>query len=137
LVELVPAVVEWNRGPLGALTDHPLDDARVRVEVADMCVWIEQSADVVDAILLDVDNGPAALTLESNRALYSNDVRARVMRLLHCGGVLATWSVNRVRDFESRLGNAGFKTEVHGIPGAVGGPYQDHIIYVSQNATGR
>src|SRR5687768_10184107 len=28
VAELIPAVVEWNRGPLGALADHPLKDRR-------------------------------------------------------------------------------------------------------------
>src|SRR5687767_11986519 len=30
VAELVPAVVEWNRGPLGSLAGHPLRDKRVR-----------------------------------------------------------------------------------------------------------
>src|SRR6185295_10643999 len=34
--ELLPAVVEWNRGPLGALADHPLRDRRVRVAAGDV-----------------------------------------------------------------------------------------------------
>src|SRR4051812_32276999 len=29
VAELVPAVVEWNRGPLGPLAGHPLKDPRV------------------------------------------------------------------------------------------------------------
>src|SRR3984893_3688043 len=33
VAELVPAVVEWNRGPLGPLADQPLRDRRVRVEI--------------------------------------------------------------------------------------------------------
>jgi len=32
VAELVPAVVEWNRGPLGPLAKEPLKDKRVRVE---------------------------------------------------------------------------------------------------------
>src|SRR5687768_10788300 len=32
VAELVPAVVEWNRGPLGPLASHPLDDRRVAIE---------------------------------------------------------------------------------------------------------
>src|ERR1700676_2326472 len=33
VVELVPAVVEWNRGPLGPIAGPPLNDARFRWEV--------------------------------------------------------------------------------------------------------
>src|SRR5271168_4095452 len=40
VAELVPAVVEWNRGPLGPLAGQPLKDPRVRVEVGDVAVTI-------------------------------------------------------------------------------------------------
>src|SRR5688572_14262507 len=33
VAELVPAVVEWNRGPLGPLAQYPLKDRRVDVFV--------------------------------------------------------------------------------------------------------
>jgi len=36
VVELLPAVVEWNRGPLAPLAEHPLKDRRVRVDVGDV-----------------------------------------------------------------------------------------------------
>src|SRR5512134_2650472 len=32
VAELQPAVIAWNRGPLGPLADHPLDDRRVTLE---------------------------------------------------------------------------------------------------------
>ena len=35
VAEIVPAVVEWNRGPLGPLAGEPLKDPRVRVEIDD------------------------------------------------------------------------------------------------------
>ena len=36
VAELVSAVVEWNRGPLGPLAGHPLKDKRVHVVVGDV-----------------------------------------------------------------------------------------------------
>ena len=33
VAELVPAVVEWNRGPLAPLAGEPLRDRRVTVEI--------------------------------------------------------------------------------------------------------
>ena len=36
VAELVAAVVEWNRGPLGPLAGHPLNDPRVRVDERDV-----------------------------------------------------------------------------------------------------
>lgn len=59
VAELVPAVVEWNRGPLGPLAGHPLDDRRVRIEVGDVAAALRSNPGRFDAVLLDVDNGPA------------------------------------------------------------------------------
>src|SRR4051794_25198694 len=36
VVEISPAVVEWNRAHFGALNGHALDDARVRLHVGDL-----------------------------------------------------------------------------------------------------
>src|SRR3954471_5519350 len=44
VAELLPAVVEWNRGPLGPLAGHPLKDRRVRVEQGDVAATLRASA---------------------------------------------------------------------------------------------
>ena len=75
LAELVPAVVEWNRGPLGPLAAHPLEDTRVRVEMGDVAATMRSSPGLFDAVLLDVDNGPSAFTESDNAALYDNQGR--------------------------------------------------------------
>src|SRR5713101_2285574 len=45
VAELVPAVVDWNRGPLGPLAGHPLKDRRVRVDISDVSVILHASTD--------------------------------------------------------------------------------------------
>src|SRR5438552_10809456 len=57
VAELVPAVVDWNRGPLGPLAGHPMKDRRVRVDISDVAVTLHSSSERFDAVLLDVDNG--------------------------------------------------------------------------------
>src|SRR5579871_5955692 len=59
VAEIVPEVVEWNRGPLAALAGEPLNDLRVRVEVDDVAAIIASRLDAFDVVLLDVDNDPA------------------------------------------------------------------------------
>ena len=130
-MELVPAVVEWNRGPLGKLTDHPLNDKRVQIKLADMSAWIKQSNDIADAILLDIDNGPNALASHSNCALYTDKALACIKKLLNKEGILATWSAARDRDFERRLDDAGFETEIHRVPRQDAEGFRE-IVYVSQ-----
>src|SRR5262249_37441710 len=54
--ELIPEVVEWNRGVLGPLAGHPLHDRRVTVQLGDVYATLCDARSRFDAILLDVDN---------------------------------------------------------------------------------
>jgi len=130
IAELMPAVVDWNRGPLGPLAAHPLKDARVTVEVNDVAVTLRSSAGRFDAILLDVDNGPAAFTSSDNASLYDNQGVAAARAALKPGGVLAVWSAWEDRKFEQRLRYAGFNVEVQRVRARLkkGGPR--HTIFV-------
>ena len=100
VAELVPAVVEWNRGPLGPLAGHPLKDKRVRVDVADVAVTLGSSPGRFDVVLVDVDNGPAAFTGSDNARLYDDRGVAAARAALKTGGVLAVWSARDDRKFE-------------------------------------
>src|SRR5258708_7250402 len=112
VAELLPAVVEWNRGPLGPLAGHPLKDRRVRVESKDVGVVLRSSVNAFDAVLLDVDNGPAAFATSGNFGLYNDAGLAAARAALRDGGVLAVWSALEARKCEQRLRYAGFRVEV-------------------------
>ncbi|MEK7744021.1 MAG: hypothetical protein AAB578_06500, partial [Elusimicrobiota bacterium] len=71
--ELVSQVVAWNRGPLGHLAGHPLNDPRVVVREMDVARILQSEEDAYHAILLDVDNGPEGLVHGSNDWLYTED----------------------------------------------------------------
>ncbi len=130
VAELVPAVVEWNQGLLGPLAGHPLKDRRVRVEVSDVAAVLRSSPGRFDAVLLDVDNGPAAFTSTENARLYDNGGVAVALEALKPGGVLAVWSAWDDRKFEQRLRYVGFRVEVERVRGRLkkGGPR--HIIFL-------
>src|SRR5690606_33116101 len=42
VVELLPMLVEWHGGPLGPVSDHALDDPRVRLEVGDAVAYFRE-----------------------------------------------------------------------------------------------
>jgi spermidine synthase len=132
VAELVPAVAEWNRGPLGPLAGHPLADRRVRVELCDVAALLRRSAGAFDAVLLDVDNGPSAFTQPGNAGLYDDSGLAAVRAALAPGGTLAVWSAREDRRFEQRLRWGGFTVEVERVRGrlAKGGPR--HTIFVAR-----
>ena len=131
VAELVPAVVEWNRGPLGPLAAHPLADPRVRLEVCDVADTLRSSAGRFDAVLLDVDNGPRAFTTQRNSGLYDDRGVAAARAALEPDGTLAVWSAREDRAFEHRLRHGGFTVEVERVRGRLkkGGP--QHTIFLA------
>ena len=131
VAEVVPAVVVWNRGPLAHLAGAPLEDPRVEVVESDVGTLLRQGESVYDAILLDVDNGPKALTRAGNGWLYSPAGLEAAYAALMPGGVLAVWSAWPDRSFTSRLGRAGFLVEEVAVRsrGARGG--RKHHIWLA------
>jgi spermidine synthase len=131
VAELVPAVVEWNRGALGPLAGHPLKDARVQIELGDVAGVIRASTRRFDAMLLDVDNGPAAFTATHNIRLYDDAGLSAARTALKPGGTLAVWSAWDDRRFEQRLHHGGFRVEVERVRARLkkGGPR--HTIFLA------
>ena len=130
VVELLPAVVEWNRGPLAPLAGEPLLDPRVTVLLGDVAVALQAAVGRFDAMLLDVDNGPAAFTESANAGLYTDQGLSSARKALKDGGVLAVWSAWDDRKFEQRLRYNGFRAEVSRVRARLkkGGPR--HTIFL-------
>jgi spermidine synthase len=103
------------------------------VEVADVADTLRTSRGRFDAVLLDVDNGPAAFTTESNAKLYSARGLAAARAALKPDGVLAVWSAWDSRKAEQLLRYAGFVVEVERVRGRLkkGGP--KHTIFLGHN----
>lgn len=111
VAELVPAVVQWNRGPLGHLAGQPLRDDRVVVRTIDIADALQSSESVYDVIILDVDNGPDGLTRPENDWLYGTSGLAAAHAALCPQGVLTVWSAAPDKAFTTRLHQVGFEAE--------------------------
>ena len=131
VAEVFPAVVAWNRRWLGKLAGHPLADPRVRVVEGDVADLLAAPQEPFELILLDVDNGPEALTPRPQRGLYTRQGLERLHRTLTPGGVLAVWSGFAHPPFVTRLREAGFAVEVHRVR-ARGGKGGRHVIFVAR-----
>jgi len=107
--ELMPAVVDWNRRYLGQLNGQPLDDTRTELITGDIVKLLSQSIDRFDAILLDVDNGPSAMTDSGNHRLYGPAGIVACRRALRSRGSLAIWSTEPSKTFESLLMGCGLQ----------------------------
>jgi spermidine synthase len=111
VAELVPAVLEWARGPMVEILGTSLTDPRATVLIADVGDIIRSETSAYDAILLDVDNGPEGLTRSANDALYDLPGLTATHAALRPGGVLAVWSTGPHPDFVRRLRKTGFDVE--------------------------
>jgi spermidine synthase len=111
VAELVPAVVKWNRTHLAELAGSPLDDPRVQIHESDVGLLIKKETTAYDAILLDVDNGPDALTHAGNDRLYTHGGLAAAKKALRPSGILGVWSAEPDKSFTKRLRGSGFKVE--------------------------
>lgn len=129
VVELVPGIILWARGPMAAVTDKCLDDPRVTLTMGDVAATIGQAAAVYDAILLDVDNGPDGLTRPANDGIYSPKGLADARRALRGGGVLAVWSAGPDTAFGRRLEHAGFAVETVWVRARESGKGAAHVIW--------
>jgi len=123
VAELIPEVVDWNRGPLGERSGMPLDDPRSHVYVGDVAKLLRQSREVFDVIALDVDNGPEGLTQSANDWLYSTQGIIAAQDALTPDGILAYWSAGPSPAFRDRLRRCGFVIDevtvfAHGNKGA-------------------
>ncbi|WP_439820866.1 hypothetical protein ACSPX5_02075 [Pseudomonas sp. HLG18] len=135
VAELVPGVVEWNRGPLGEKSGRPLLDPRTVIRQEDVAKVLQSEPNGFDAIMLDVDNGPEGLTQKANSWLYSAAGLAACARAMRPKGVLAVWSASADRQFSDKLKKAGFKAEevqvfAHGNKGT------RHTIWIAEKLKG-
>lgn len=131
-VELMPELVEWNRGPLASHANAPLDDPRTKLVMGDVCDVIPRYDGVLNAILLDVDNGPTPLVRTKNIWLYTRPGLRAIRRALVPGGAVSIWAADDESHFLKTLESEGFRPERHitnARPNRKGGR---HYIFVGR-----
>jgi spermidine synthase len=131
VAELVPAVVEWNRGLLGRCAGKPIEDGRTRLHLGDVADLLKMGRDKFDAILLDIDNGPEAMTHSDNEWLYSVAGLKRIYEKLRPEGIVAIWSARADQVFTKRLKKTGFNVQLRTVR-ARPGKGSRHTIFVAQ-----
>ena len=112
VAEILAAVIAWNRNPAFPLAADAMADPRVTVLHRDVADVIREARAQFDSILLDVDNGPAAISTRANQRLYDFAGLQRTRGALRTGGCAAFWSAAPDPEFASLMGRAGFSVEV-------------------------
>ncbi|YCM46716.1 hypothetical protein V2O64_11860 [Verrucomicrobiaceae bacterium 227] len=135
--ELSEAVIRWNHpedGPLAPGSGAPLADARSVIARQDLCELIRESQPgAFDAILIDTDNEPHALSYEGNDALYSLKGLSEIKQALSPDGVLGFWFLEAPVEFDQRLQESGFEVTRHEVPCGEGG---FHLIIIATPHSG-
>jgi len=129
--ELLGAVVQWNREFLGKLNGQPLEDNRVDLKTGDIFELISVSRSKFDAILLDIDNGPEAMTDSGNRRLYSHKGILACRRALSQQGCLAVWSAEPSKKFEQLLMDCSFHVRRFRSSAYKGSKAQSRFVWVA------
>lgn len=118
VAELNPVVEAWCRGPLAALTDSAVTDARVAVNITNVTHLIRRHAaddarGRLDAIILDLYTGPYMHSHKRDDPLFGSIAIQRTKAALKRGGVFAVWGEDYDAGFIKRLKQAGFQTAHH------------------------
>jgi spermidine synthase len=134
VAEISPDVLAWNREILGELAGHPVADPRVTVACTDVRLLLAKSGSnpggAFDVILMDVDNGPWALSTATNRLLWDSNGIATLARTLAPKGTLVVWSSGHEPSFERRLAAGGFSVEAQDVR-ANGGRGVRQVLFVA------
>jgi spermidine synthase len=136
VAELVPAVINWARGPMADIFGDSLDDPRANIRSADVIDVIQSHPAAFDAILLDVDNGPEGLIRKANDALYNLKGLKAIRRALRPNGVLAIWSSGPHPSFSKRLGDVGFDVNEVSVRATAKRSGARHVIWFATRAKG-
>jgi spermidine synthase len=136
VAELLPEIVRWNRDYLGELTNHPLNDPRLVLKIGNVADVIRQSPAAFDAILLDVDNGPEAITDAGNSDVYSAAGIQACVTALRPTGCLAVWSAFFDPPFERRLRQANLRVRSVQVPAYHGSSSYHCCIWLASRDRG-
>lgn len=107
VIELHASVVSWLRQGLVPSAKGLLDDPRLTVRIGDVLDVVPAlPRATLDALLLDVDNGPGFLTHPANTAVYAPPFLVAAARALRRGGVLGVWSADAAPELAVALERA-------------------------------
>ena len=129
--ELMGAVVEWNREFIGELNGQPLADERIDLKTGDIVELISRSRSRFDTILLDIDNGPGAMTDTGNSRLYGYEGIWACRQALRKQGCLAVWSAGPSKEFEQLLMSCSFHVRRFRVPVYKGSKSQSRFVWVA------
>jgi spermidine synthase len=131
VVEIEPALLGWVRDGLVPSATAVLDDERAEVVVGDVADVLPRLTGL-DAVLLDVDNGPGFLVSPRNAGVYGATFLGAVTGRLRPGGVLAVWSSQPSPALAAVLREVAGRCEERRLVVHRGGRDLEYVVYVAR-----
>jgi spermidine synthase len=137
IAELEPALVGWLRDGLIPCSDIAADP-RARPVVGDVRDVVRAEAPgTVDAIVLDVDNGPGNLVHAANAGLYEAEFLRLCADRLRPGGVVAVWASTPSPELDPMLTETVGGCVAHRLPVRLGARADEYLVYVATRRHGQ
>jgi spermidine synthase len=104
VVEVSPAIIDWERRFFSAVCGAATADPRVRVHRGELMAFVRAAADPTYAdapengwsiVIVDTDEYPASVARPGNRAFYGDEGLSAFTGPLRGGGVLAVWTTEK------------------------------------------
>jgi spermidine synthase len=108
VAEIMPSVIKWNLVPEYKLGGDAMADPRVKIIEDDVANVLREHPGYFDAIILDIDNGTSAMSVEANRELYQMTGLGVARSALRGKGCLAIWSASADPIFAKLMSRCGF-----------------------------
>jgi spermidine synthase len=131
VAEILDAVIDWNRNPAFGFAADALADSRVTVRLQDVADVLRAERGGFDSIVMDVDNGPVALSTEGNDRLYQATGLKLMRAALRPEGWVAFWSAAPDEAFEEVMVRAGFQVDVERCRSRVNSGRR-HFLYLGR-----
>ncbi len=133
VVEIEAVLIDWHRDGLITPTSEAFADPRVRIVVGDVAEVIETVAPAsVDAVLLDVDNGPGYLVYDANAAVYRAPFLRACQRATKPGGVTAVWSSSPAPELSAVLADVFDGVEELAVPVLLGARETTYHLFLGR-----
>ncbi|WP_193214997.1 spermine synthase [Luteolibacter marinus] len=133
VAELMPEIIGWNRTFLVEHNGPILADERTRIYEGDLFHCLAKyPKGSLDALLVDIDDGPDMLITGGNSRLYTPAFFAKVRETLAPAACAAYWMAHPTPAFEKALVRAGFRVEAHPAKAHAKAKKPRHCIYVAR-----
>ncbi|WP_293785772.1 hypothetical protein [uncultured Aeromicrobium sp.] len=129
VAEIESELVTWLSDGTVAWGPALLADERTHVVVADVRdVVAVQPTEALDAIVVDVDNGPDFLVYEQNAEVYEDDFVAECARRLRPLGHLCVWSMADSSALRERLARRFHEVAAYEVPVRLQGRQESYWV---------